>query len=815
MRLISLLTVAAITIILIFFLDRPLGDVPPLGRLISPQHGFWQNAEPVDASFTDDLVFPELSGNTDVYFDERMVPHIFTDNETDAYFVQGWLHARFRLWQMEFQTHVAAGRLSEVLGAGPDSVYLNNDRNMRRLGMVYAAKNSLAAMEQDPETLAQINAYTAGINSWIDNLTQADLPLEYRLLNYYPEKWTNLKTALFLKYMSYDLTGSESDIEYTNARSFFSAEDFNKLYPFMADSASPIVPYGTAFAEASVKAIIPRQAGSQYFTFKDTGTIVTTKTDKDNGSNNWAVAGSKTQSGRPILCNDPHLGLNLPSLWYEMQITTPQFSSYGVSFPGAPSIIIGFNDHIAWGVTNAARDVKDFYAIDFRDDSQSEYRYNNEWKAAQQVTEEYLMKDGSRFTETVSYTHFGPVMYDKHFNGHGRTASPANLAVRWKAHEGTNELKAFYLLNRATNYDDYAKAISTFSCPGQNFVFASKSGDIAIWHQGSFPAKWKRQGDFVMPGTDSSYEWQADVPQSENPYVVNPARGFVSSANQIPADTTYPYYLGGSYDVYRGKLINRYLEQMSAINTDSMKRLQTENYNLLAETAMPLLMQYLELDHLSEQELRYLGMLSGWDKRNDPGSKGATVFTTWFGKLEELVWNDELSRLPGSYERPNSYTLIDALKKDSAFSFIDNISTLEKETLGQIVTASFQQAVEALLPAGRAGNLEWSRFKDAGIRHLLRREQLSRFHLSTGGGVNIINATKQFHGPSWRMIVHLTDEVEAYGIFPGGQSGNPGSVYYDDSVNDWAAGNYHTLWFMKKEDAFGDRVKHIIKFSKG
>ncbi len=193
--------------------------------------GFWQNAEPADKNFSEDLSFPQLNNSSDVYFDDRMVPHIFAENEQDVYFIQGYLHAKFRLWQMEFQTYAAAGRLSEILGPGPDDAYLNNDRSMRRLGMVYGAKKSLAQMEADEFTSKQVNAYTAGINSYIENLTASELPLEYKLLNYLPEKWTNIKTALFLKYMSYDLTGSESDIEYTNAKSFFSKEDFNKLFP--------------------------------------------------------------------------------------------------------------------------------------------------------------------------------------------------------------------------------------------------------------------------------------------------------------------------------------------------------------------------------------------------------------------------------------------------------------------------------------------------------------------------------------------------------------------------------------------------------
>lgn len=815
MRLTLFFIFLIITVVLVVVLDKPFGSVPPVGKFLSPQHGFWQNAEPGDKSYSETLRVPSMSGTATVYLDDRLVPHVFAREEKDAWFVQGWLHARFRLWQMEFQTYAAAGRLTEILGPGPDSAYLNNDRNMRRLGMVYGAKRSLAEMEKDSLTAPQIEAYTAGVNSYITRMKPADLPLEYRLLNYSPEPWTTLKTALFLKYMSYDLTGSESDIEYTNARSFFSEEDFNKLYPVYDDSASPIVPKDRKFISALRLPVAPPGADSAYFAFRQKPLdIVAGKTDKDNGSNNWAVDGSKTKSGRPILCNDPHLGLNLPSLWYEMQISTPQFNAYGVSFPGAPAIIIGFNDDIAWGVTNASRDVKDYYTIAFRDDSQQEYMYNGNWKKAERVIEKYQMKDGSVFTDTVAYTIFGPVIYDRHYNGHGHTQNNATLAVRWRAHDPSNELKTFTLLDRAKNVGDYQRAVANFSCPGQNFVFAARNNTIAIEQQGLFPAKWMRQGDFVMPGNDSSYAWQFDISHAENPGDVNPARHFVSSANQWPADpASYPFYLGGSYDLYRGLQINRELDTMNNITVRDMQRLQNENFNPFAAEALPVLLSALRDRELAGVEHRYLDILKNWNRRNDSTEYGPSVFTAWFDYFEQLVWHDDLDRV-GVHEKPESYTLLHAIEKDSSFSFIDNIKTPEKETLSDIVTESFHKAVLDLEKIDKEGRLGWAQYKDAGIRHLLRLEPLSRFHLQTGGGVNIINATKQYHGPSWKMIVELTDVPEAYGIYPGGQNGNPGSRYYDPFVNDWAAGKYYKLWVMKPGDERSDKIQHTINFSK-
>lgn len=802
-----------ITLGLAIVLGSPLGSIPPLGSFLSPQHGFWLNAEPVNKSFDEELKFDGLKGKATVYLDDRMVPHVFAENDADLYFVQGWLHAKFRLWQMEFQALAASGRLASVLGAGPDSAYLNNDRLFRRMGMVYGAENSLKVAEADPEAKSVLDSYTAGVNSYINSMTNRDLPVEYRLLNYTPEAWTNLKSCLFLMYMRYDLTGGENDIELTNMRAVFNRYTMDKLFPVTQDSLDPVIPRGTLFDTATVHIHPPATADSLYFGRTDSVSVLIDKPDPDNGSNNWAVNGSKTASGRPILCNDPHLGVSLPSIWYEMQLTSPTRSVYGVTGPGAPAVIIGFNDSIAWGMTNAMRDVKDYYTIDFQDAAHGAYKFNNEWKSTTLKIEEYSIKGQPAFYDTVAYTVFGPVLYDEHFNGRGRTAGQ-NLAVRWKGHDGASEVAALVTLNAARNYQEYVAAISNFHCPGQNFVFASKSNDIAIWQQAEFPAKWYRQGDYIMPGQDSSYMWQGVIPKNENPHIVNPGRGFVSSANQLPVDTTYPYYIGGHHDLYRGKLINRFLESMNRIQPADMQRLQNENENLFAETILPLMLKNVIKDRLSEVEQTYFQMVQSWNFRNDPDEKGPTIFQNWFGSLEEAIWQDEMDLVKGPFEMPADYTLAEALLRDSAFSFIDNISTSEKETLPQIMTAAFQKAVVTITAADRSGNLTWSKYKDAGVRHLLRLAPFSRYHLRTGGGENVINATKQYHAPSWRMVVHLTDEVEAYGIYPGGQSGNPGSKSYDEFVDDWAAGKYARLFFMKPGQETDSQVRYVINFSK-
>ncbi len=822
MRIIPFLISSVSTIILIICLNIQwsIGDkkTPVFGSFLSPQHGFWQNAEPVGESFNTSVKLPGLKGKGEVYFDGYLIPHVTAASEADACYIQGYLHAKFRLWQMEFQTFAAGGRLSEVLGEGKNGAYLRYDRSMRRLGMVTAAQSSLALMEKDPAVKSDLDAYTAGVNAYIGQLTAGDLPLEYKILNYQPEPWTNLKTALFVKYMAYDLAGHDNDFEMTNAKAVFSKEDFAKLYPATQDSLDPIIPKGTHFLMPANLPKAPATADSLYFNNTTTVTTGEMKPDKDNGSNNWAVSGKKTLSGRPILCNDPHLSTNLPSIWYQMQIRTPTYNAYGVSFPGAPFIIIGFNDFCSWGITNSERDVRDYYDIKFKDDSRKEYWFNNHWQEADIRVDTFNVRYGQPFYDTVATTVFGPVMFEPAFSGLTDAGTTHSYAVRWKPNDPSDELWTFSRFQAMKNYDDYKAALGGFSTPGQNFVFACKDGVIAIRQDGVYPAKWKGQGLFVMPGEDSSYMWQDSIPREYNPYMITDAtdsdsRGFVSSANQLPVDTTYPYYLGTDFPMYRGLEINRQLQHLNSITPADMMRLQTDNTDVFAQMAKPLFLRNIDDKKLSTEEMKVLDIFRNWNCKNDPQEEGPTIFRYWWAHLDQDIYDDEFENKPQPIMRPFESTLLEALLRDTAYSFIDNIKTPEKETLPQIMTAAFQKTVADVAEAGRNDKLSWAKNKGTMVRHLLRDASLSRTNLPIGGGLHCINAARQLHGPSWRMIVQMTDKTEAYGIYPGGQSGNPGSPYYDTFIDKWAAGLYNPLWVMAADEAADKRIKWVMHFS--
>lgn len=812
MRIISFIISSVLTLALVFLLNTRWGGVPPLGKFLSPQQGFWQNAEPASADLNETFNFDSLKGDVNVYLDDRLVPHIFAQQEYDAYFVQGFLHAKYRLWQMEFQTFYAAGRLSEILG-NKDARILRIDREQRRLGMVYAAENAVKAMEQDPFTKSAVDAYTSGVNSYISSLSESGLPVEYKLLDYKPERWTNLKVGLFLKLMSKDLASYERDLEFTNAKAVFSTDELKVLYPEVSDSSVPFV-HNVVFDSATVTPAMPLTADSLYFK-RDTTIheIEVGKPNRLNGSNNWAVSGQKTKSGAPILCNDPHLGLSLPSIWYEMQITTPTMNVYGATFPGSPSVIIGYNDSIAFGFTNAGRDVKDYYQIRFKDATKSAYWYEGAWKQTTKRIEQIKVRGAATVQDTVAYTVFGPVMYDESFTTADTTIRTA-LAVRWMAHDISNEALTWLKLDRAKNYTDYLDAIKEYSCPAQNMLFASKSGDIALWQQGRFPARWNGQGLYVMPGEDSSYRWQGVIPQAQNPHLINPPEGFIESANQRPVDSSYPYFIPGSYAASRGITISKRLAQMQGITPQDMMALQTDVYDGFAAVAAPLLVRNVTTQELSDAAKETVNKLRGWDFNARAGGDEETIFRAWWDSLNQRIWADDFTPIQGATVPPDHQTTLEMLLRDSAFNYADDRTTTEIETLPMQVTAALHGVLKKL--GGDENSRLWWKQKNTSILHLLRTSVLpfGRSAIEVGGSRNAINAITGDHGPSWRMIVQLTSTTEAYGVYPGGQSGNPGSRFYDSFIDTWAAGKYYTLWMMKATEKSDKRIIGTLTFSK-
>lgn len=796
MKYIPFLLVLAITVGLAILVSIPIGQVPPIAPLLDPNHGFWQNSLSEDQLVREEIDLDRLSAPVKVVYDDNLIPHIFAENETDLYRAQGYVTAQHRLWQMEFQTMAAAGRVSEIVGP----MALELDRMTRRKGLTYGAELGMKYLqENDKETLALLEAYADGVNQYIEGLNAARIPLEYKILNYRPEPWSAFKSLLLLKYMS-DMLVGDRDLEFSNLRKILGEAGLNKLFPEFPSQNDPVIekervwdfdplpvtrPEGINYPDETILAPLPQP-------------------EEGTGSNNWAVAAKKTKNGNPILANDPHLSLNLPSLWYAMQLSTPSHTVKGATLPGALGVISGFNTEIAWGVTNATRDTRDWYKITFQDESRRSYRYGNEWKSAELRVEEIKVKGQSDFIDTVVYTHYGPVVYDRTF---GSDRQDMNFALKWTVHTESNEQKTFLMLNKAKNHEDYNLALDHYAAPAQNFVFASKSGDIAMRVQGKFPLKWPGQGKFLMDGADPRMEWQGYIPNSQNASTLNPARGFVSSANQHPADSTYPYYVfDNSYENYRNRRLNSRLTQLEQITVDDMKALQFDDYNLQAAEALPVLIRLLG-DHKADspEAIKYLDELKSWDFFATPNQKGQTLFSVWSSETYESIWRELMSN-GAPIVRPSSYQTVELLAKMPTDSIFDVKSVEGLQTAEYHVKVGFDSLLTQMAKwEVEEGDYAWANYKRTTIQHLVPAfKSFSAANVFTGGGSGILNATGSRHGASWRMVVELGGNIQAFGIYPGGQSGNPGSKFYQNFITPWANGEY--LDFKLRDDGEAEHV---------
>ena len=762
------------------------------------------------------LEIPGLQDEVSIRYDELGVPHIFANNNHDLYLAQGYVTAKDRLWQMEFQTHFAAGRLTEIVGAKA----LEQDRFQRRMGSVFGAENSLAGMFEDPNGKIALEAYSDGVNAYISQLKPRQYPVEYKLLGYAPEQWSPIKSALFLKNMSFVLASGTDDLRMTNILRKYgkqTAEDLFPNYPFVE---SPIIPNGTP------RDFTPLALPKSPVDFMGIASSKTmTERDKGIGSNNWAVSGGKSATGLPILANDPHLTLSLPSIWYQVQLTSPDVNVYGSTMPGTPNVIIGFNKDIAWGVTNVGADVVDWYEVKFKDATKREYFHDGQWKKITQRIENYKVKNGVEVKDTVLYTHHGPIVYMDNEKPLKKNI-PTGHALRWIAHDKSQELTTFYELNRAKNYDDYTKALSHYSAPAQNFIFASNQNDIALWVNGKFPLKARQQGKYILDGTDKAADWNAFIPHAHNPHVKNPARGFVSSANQSSTDPNYPYYINWEFaPAERGRRINERLEKMPNGKTtvDSLRMLQNDNFNLKAFDFLPTMLSYIKTP--SAIQLPAIKTLSAWKFNNDPDEIAPTIFKVWSDLFYEAVWKDEFGydeNIPMKY--PSSDRTLRLMQKDPKSKWFDDISTKDRvETVEELASTTLSATMDSLTiwrKSSVSSTWAWSEYKSTDIRHLLdlggSLKAWSRNDVKVGGGGSVVNATTERTGPSWRMVVQLgkNNTTKGFGVYPGGQSGNPGSPHYDDMIETWRKGELNELLFLKTKDEKSDRIKNTVKLMK-
>ncbi|MFK7785883.1 MAG: penicillin acylase family protein, partial [Crocinitomicaceae bacterium] len=560
-------------LMLVLVLDRQVFTAPPLGKTLNPFIGIVQNEKETKSDKTLDL---GLKKQVAVHFDKRDVPHLFASNQEDLFFAQGYVCASDRLWQMDFMSYMSAGRLSELFGRS----LVDYDRTQRRNGMLYAAKKSLKFMEQDPETKKALDSYTAGVNAWIEQLSYKDYPMEYKLMDYEPEPWTNLKSVLVVKYLSSVLSGYENDIPSSIIRMALGEEKYDELFPnFFMDQDS------SSFGITTITDSLDQMDYLDYSFLETVSEVPESKFNPHLGSNSWVVSAGKSATGNAVLCSDPHLNLTLPSIWYEIQLKSDVQNVYGYSIPGVPGIIVGFNDQISWGLTNSSADVIDYHKLILNKDY-SAYMFDGKWIETDERIEEIKVKNDKALYDTVFYSNQGPIASDFNFGD----PIKRGFALDWSLHNPSNELLSFLQINKAKNNDEFVDAIEHYKCPAQNFSYADVAGNIGMYFRGDvLSRKWKDHGNFVLDGSRSDHFIKTVV--KELPSSFNPERGYVFSANNNPYRALGPTLIYGDYDELRADKIDALLKSKERFTLKEMQAMQLNNHNRLAEAALPFLIE--------------------------------------------------------------------------------------------------------------------------------------------------------------------------------------------------------------------------------
>jgi penicillin amidase len=786
MKTIRFIITIVITLALGISLNSKIGGIPPLGKFLSPFQGFWQNAEKEGVNYEEEIKIEGLKSKVTVYYDEMRIPHIYADNNLDLHMVQGYLTARDRLWQMDFFSRVVMGRISEVVGERA----LSLDRLNRRIGLKKMTIDTWEGVQKDKELKAIVEAYSAGVNMYIDNIGYDEYPLEFKLLNYAPEEWSPMKSCLAYAMLNNTLSRSDQDLENTNMLALFGREVFDILFPDQLGNLDPVIRKDKKWDFAPITTTKPAINLPSF----GTKTVIE-KQNPLNGSNNFAVSGSKSASGNPLFANEPDLELTQPSIWYANHLHSPTKNVMGVTVPGTPIILIGFNENISFGVTNSPRDQVDWYSIDFRSHDRKEYYYNNQWFKSETVVEKISIAGTEAFYDTIVYTHHGPVVYDNNFLPENDTK---NYAMKWIAHYPSQTFNAMLELNTADNYEDYMQAMRKFQGPPQNILFASNQGDIAITLPGKFPVKWPEQGKFLMDGSNPKHEWTDYIPFEHYLKDKNPEQGFLSSANQHPTSKNYPYYVyDHHYEYYRGRRINERLRELNSITPRDMMALQNDNYNYVASESLPMMLDALDTVSLTSDQRKQYDLLKKWDYFSSPTDETSAQYQLWWDELNGSLW-DEFDTISVAVAKPNKYVTINYLKTDSSSTFTNVLNTNKKESSTDLIKMAFEKAVDSLA-AWKTENgklVEWYKFKNTTVKHILGLAPFSRDQIKIGGYNSIVNAASGAHGPSWRMVVELDPNgTKAWGVYPGSQTGNPGSPLYGHMIDRWASGNYYELLF--------------------
>lgn len=793
-----LLTISAIALgATLYASGCGVGPVPPLGPLLDPWSGVWSAAGRAELPARATANVPGLAHDVEVRYDDRGVPHIFAQSELDAYRALGYVVARDRLFQLDVQTRAASGRLSEMVGGVARAL----DREVRALGMPRAAVAKWRTLPADGFGRRVLEAYSDGINAYLDAIPKSAWPLEYRILNRRPERWEPVNSLHLFMRMSNILTYMPSEFERYAAQAKVGSDAASSVIPIHSRVQEPIQPNGSSGAWFDTTAIAPPGAPDTSMIARTLAAAAPQFVDGETAprfaSNNWAVAPRRTRNGYALLAGDPHLELNLPSIWYEAHIVVPGvLDAYGVTIPGAPGIILGFNHDVAWSFTNTGADVIDFYQ-ETVDDSllPTQYRVDGSWKSIVRDVEVVRDEHGKAIAvDTMLYTHRGPLA----------KRGKLWLSMRWLALENPLDATGFVQAAKATTAKAYLDSMARYwPVPAQNMIAADRGGSIAIRSTGRFPLRPNRgDGLTIRDGSNSQNDWQGDWPLAQYPQALDPPQGYLASANQEPIDPRQATaYLGSAdnYEVWRGLQINRLLRADSAVTPDAMRGFQMDPGSVRADLWMQALLDATAGDSVnapkSLREARSL--LASWDRRYTKENHQAILFETALGNVTRLLW-DELTDSTGRRVATPSGDVTLALVRQPHNAWWDDRGTNDlHEDRDAILSHALLMAYDSLVARfGPASGdaWRWDRVRPARINHLLQLRGFSALGIGVQGGYGTLNPSAGTgYGSSWRMVVELGPNVRAWGIYPGGQSGNPASQRYRDRIAKWSNGELDSL----------------------
>ena len=785
---------------------RGAGVVPPLGGLLDPIHGAWAAARFAELPRKGLGSIGRLEAPVEVRYDRRGVPHIFASNVEDAIRALGYVVARDRLFQMDLQTHAASGRLTEWAGA----LALETDQEVRRLGLPRAAERAMAGLAPSSVERRVVDAYADGVNAYLDELKRDSWPIEYRLLGVRPSRWEPINSLHLFNYMGRILALLDDEKTRFDVAALVGDSAAAALFPIDSPIQEPIQPNGAGAPRFDLPHLPPpgppnAAAASLVAHLPGGHGILTRKAEGEErrsfASNNWAVAPRRTRDGIALLAGDPHLELTLPSLWYEAHIVVPGvIDAYGVTIPGAPGIIIGFNRYLGWSFTNTGADVLDFYR-ETVDDSVRPARYmlDGSWHVLERRMETYRDKRGRVIREdTLLFSHRGPVFHD----------DSGWTSMRWTVLEPELNVRAFVDALRATNARDFLDTMARFfGAPAQNMIVADRSGSIAIRSTGRYPLRPDDgSGVKIRDGSTSANDWRGYWSVEQYPQSFNPPQGYLASANQQPIDPKQaPAYLGyeAAYDPWRALQINRLLRADSSVTVDAMRRYQTDPGSVRAERFAPYFVSAGRGKVARGASARLdsaVTMLAAWDRRYTRESDASVLFEAAMRQVPGRLWDELVPNGKGARRAatPSSSILL-ALMQDSASLWWDDRRTGERhEDRDEILAVSLEAAYDSLTErygARASGGWQWGRAQAVRVPHLLRLPGFGAPPVAIQGGPGTLNpAAPVGYGPSWRMVVELGPAVRAWGTYPGGQSGNPASPRYMDRLSLWADGLLDTLY---------------------